>query len=101
MSIEEVFYYASMIHLVFVKIHPWNDGNGRSARIIEKWFLAEKLGPWAWFVQSEKTYYQQHQTCYHNIRALGLELEGLDYTQDLPFLWMLSGSLIPVKGHKL
>ena len=101
MPIEEVFYYASMIHLVFVKIHPWNDGNGRSARIIEKWFLAEKLGPWAWFVQSEKTYYQQHQTCYHNIRALGLELEGLDYTQDLPFLWMLSGSLIPVKGHKL
>jgi Fic family protein len=44
MSIEEVFYFASMIHLVFVKIHPWNDGNGRSARLIEKWFLAQKLG---------------------------------------------------------
>jgi len=28
MSIEEVFFYASMIHLVFVKIHPWNNGNG-------------------------------------------------------------------------
>ncbi|MBL0098191.1 MAG: Fic family protein [Bacteroidetes bacterium] len=33
-----------MIHLVFVKIHPLNDGNGRSARLIEKWFLAQKLG---------------------------------------------------------
>ena len=42
MSIEEVFFYAAMIHLVFVKIHPWNDGNGRSARLLEKWFLSDK-----------------------------------------------------------
>ncbi|WP_220392957.1 Fic family protein [Chitinophaga lutea] len=33
-----------MIHLVFVKIHPRADGNGRSARLLEKWFLAVKLG---------------------------------------------------------
>ncbi len=26
----EVFYYASLIHLVFVKIHPFQDGNGRT-----------------------------------------------------------------------
>ncbi|MCZ2282170.1 MAG: Fic family protein [Bacteroidales bacterium] len=64
MSIEEVFFYASLIHLVFVKIHPWNDGNGRSARLIEKWFLSQKLGEKAWFVQSEKMYYQQHTTYY-------------------------------------
>ena len=32
LSITETFFFASMIHLVFVKIHPWNDGNGRSAR---------------------------------------------------------------------
>lgn len=43
MSIDDVFFYASLIHLVFVKIHPWSDGNGRSARLIEKWFLAQKL----------------------------------------------------------
>jgi len=35
----EIFYYASMIHLVFVKIHPFQDGNGRTARLLEKWFL--------------------------------------------------------------
>jgi len=34
----EVFYYASLIHLVFVKIHPFQDGNGRTARLIEQWF---------------------------------------------------------------
>ena len=54
LSIEEVFFFASLIHLVFVKIHPWNDGNGRSARLIEKWFLAQKLSEKAWFIQSEK-----------------------------------------------
>ena len=60
LSIQEVFYYATFIHLVFVKIHPWDDGNGRSARLLEKWFLAQKLGEKAWFLQSEKMYYQQH-----------------------------------------
>lgn len=82
-----------MLHLVFVKIHPWNDGNGRSARLIEKWFIAQKLGDKAWFIQSEKNYYQQHQTYYKNIRALGLEYPYLDYSKALPFLLMLPGSL--------
>ena len=93
LSIEEVFFYAAMIHLVFVKIHPWNDGNGRSARLLEKWFLAEKLGEKAWFVQSEKSYYQQHQTYYKYIRLLGLEYPALDYKQALPFLLMLPNSM--------
>jgi len=41
----EVFYFASLIHLRFAHIHPFTDGNGRAARLIEKWFVAEKLGP--------------------------------------------------------
>lgn len=93
LTIEEIFYFASMIHLVFVKIHPWNDGNGRSARLIEKWFLAQKLGEKAWYIQSEKNYYQNHQTYYKNIRLLGLEYNALDYLQSLPFLLMLPNSL--------
>lgn len=94
MSIEEVFFFASMIHLVFVKIHPWNDGNGRSARLIEKWFMAQKLGEKAWFVQSEKNYYQYHQTYYKNIRIIGLEYPELDYLKALPFLFMLPDTLL-------
>lgn len=93
LSIPQAFYFASLVHLVFVKIHPWNDGNGRSARLIEKWFLAQTLGEKAWFMQSEKNYYEQHQTYYHNIRMLGLEYAELDYTQSLPFLLMLPNSL--------
>lgn len=93
LSIAEVFFYASIIHLVFVKIHPWNDGNGRFGRLMEKWFLAEKLGEKAWFVQSEKYYYQHHHTYYKNIRLLGLEYPNLDYKQGLPFLLMLPNCL--------
>ncbi|QNK63502.1 Fic family protein [Pedobacter sp. PAMC26386] len=89
----ETFFFASMIHLVFVKIHPWNDGNGRSARMFEKWFLAQKLENKAWFVQSEKYYYTQHETYYSNIRVLELEYPDLDYTMALPFLLMLPKSI--------
>jgi Fic family protein len=99
MTIEDAFFYASMIHLVFVKIHPWNDGNGRCARLLEKWFLAQKTGLKAWFLQSEKYYYTQHKTYYNNIRALGLEYPILDYSRALPFLMMLPQSLMGNETH--
>jgi len=93
MSFEEVFFFASMLHLVFVKIHPFEDGNGRTSRLLEKWFLAEKLGANAWFVQSEKNYYSQHQIYYTNIRRLGLEYGELKYSEALPFLQMLPNAI--------
>lgn len=92
-SIEKSFFFASLIHLVFVKIHPFNDGNGRTARLLEKWFLAQKLGEKAWFIQSEKNYYLHHQAYYNNLRLLGLEYFNLDYSRAMPFLLMLPGSL--------
>jgi Fic family protein len=78
-----------------VKIHPFDDGNGRCARLLEKWFLARKLGEKAWLIPSERHYYQHHQLYYRNIRALGLEYETLNYAQALPFLLMLPASLAP------
>lgn len=84
----EIFYYASLIHLVFVKIHPFQDGNGRTARLIEKWFLIEKIGQKATSVQLEKNYYRKIKDYYSNIKKLGLEYEDLDYSKSLDFLLM-------------
>lgn len=95
LDFKEVLFFAAMIHLVFVKIHPFEDGNGRTARLLEKWFIAQKLGPKAWFIQSERNYYTRHKTYYNNLRRLGLEYETLDYTKALPFLLMLPQSIIP------
>ena len=84
----EIFYYASLIHLVFVKIHPFQDGNGRTARLMEKWFLIEKIGQKATSIQLEKNYYLRINDYYSNIKKLGLEYEELDYSKSLDFLLM-------------
>ena len=84
----EVFYYASLIHLVFVKIHPFQDGNGRAARLIEKWFLIEKMGQKVTSVQLEKNYFRHLKEYYSNIKVLGLEYDDLDYNKSLDFLLM-------------
>lgn len=93
LSFPETLFFASMIHLVFVKIHPFDDGNGRTARLLEKWFMGQKLGHNAWFVQSERNYYDNHQTYYNSIRRLGLDYEELNYNEAMPFLQMLPNSL--------
>lgn len=89
----EVFFYAAQIHLVFVKIHPFQDGNGRMARLLEKWFLLEKLGQDAVAVELEKNYFIHRKDYYDNLRRLGLKYEALDFSKALPFLLMTINSL--------
>ena len=84
----EIFYYASLIHLVFVKIHPFQDGNGRTARLLEKWFLLERIGQDVTAIQLEKNYYTKLSNYYSNIRKLGLEYSELNYNKSLDFLLM-------------
>jgi len=89
LTTEEIFYYASFIHLIFALIHPFNDGNGRAARLLEKWFLAEKLGEIAWYIQSEKYYYQNVNDYYKNLNRLGIFYDQLNFENAGQFLQML------------
>ncbi len=88
LSYKEIFYYASMIHLVFEKIHPFMDGNGRAGRLLEKWFLSEKVGEFAWSIQSEKYYAQNRSEYYQNIH-IGFNYYALYWERCIPFLLML------------
>lgn len=88
----EVFYFASIIHLRFAHIHPFRDGNGRAARLIEKWFVAEKLGHRFWKIPSEE-YYKNNQVRYYKTINLGVNFYELDYNKCNEFLEMLPNCL--------
>ncbi len=89
---KEVFYFASFIHLKFVQIHPFMDGNGRAARLLEKWFIADKLGRDFWKIPSEE-YYKLNQAEYYEALNLGVNYYELDYDKCLDFLVMLPNCL--------
>ena len=89
---QEVFYFASMIHLRFVHIHPFRDGNGRAARLVEKWFVVEKLGEKFWKMPSEQ-YYKENQKIYYETINLGVNYYELNYNKCLGFLEMLPNCL--------
>jgi len=93
LTLSELFYHASLLHLKFVHIHPFWDGNGRTARLLEKWFLAMKINSRAWKVQSEK-YYKENLKAYYNNINLGVNYYELKYDGCLDFLVMLGKSLV-------
>ncbi len=92
LSEKEVFYFASMIHLRFAHIHPFRDGNGRAARLIEKWFITQKLGRDFWKISSEE-YYKVNQARYYETINLGVNYYELNYDNCFGFLEMLPNCL--------
>ena len=93
LSATEIFYFAALIHLVFVNIHPFVDGNGRATRLVEKWFLAKMLGENAWCITSEKNYWDNRPTYYKNLQ-IGVNYYEVKYEKSIPFLLMLPNSLV-------
>jgi len=92
LNAKEVFYFASLIHLRFAHIHPFRDGNGRAARLLEKWFITEKLGRDFWKISSEE-YYKVNQAKYYETINLGVNFYELNYDRCLGFLEMLPNCL--------
>lgn len=92
LDLAEAFYYASLLHLRIAHLHPFADGNGRVARLSEKWFLSQFLGKKTWWIKSEEYYWKNLEQYYANLN-LGVDYYHLDYNKSLPFLTMLTNSL--------
>lgn len=91
LTYNQAFYYASFIHLLFVKIHPFGDGNGRTARLLEKWFLAQFFGNICFSIPSEAYYWVKRADYYGNLN-IGSNYSNIDYLRITPFLLMLPKS---------
>lgn len=92
LNIKEAFYFTSLIHLIFEKIHPFNDGNGRAGRLLEKWFLSNFIGDKAWMIESEKNYFENRELYYKNL-SISFDYESSDFQKSVPFLLMLPNAL--------
>lgn len=93
MVFEESLFFAAMIHLYWVKIHPLTDGNGRMGRLIEKWFLFEKLGEKAKMIHSERYYFENKVVYYSTLTALGLFYEKTAFNEAIKFLELLTNAI--------
>ena len=78
MNKTEAFFWSLWLHLMIALIHPFSDGNGRIARILEKWFLAEKLDKKYWYLQTEKYYWDNLQKYYDSLQ-LGVNYWEVDF----------------------
>lgn len=91
-NVAKSFYFASLLHLRIAHLHPFSDGNGRTARLAEKWLLASLRGAKAWRIPSE-FYYAEHLADYYTTINVGNGYDTLNYKKCVPFLSMLPRAL--------
>jgi len=75
---REVYIISLWIHLQFVLIHPFSDGNGRMARLLQKWFLTQKLDKKYWRLETEE-YYWNNLNEYYGSLKLGNNYWDVEY----------------------
>lgn len=92
MSPAEAFFWASWIHLMMALIHPFSDGNGRVARLCEKWFLVQKLGASLTFLPSEEFYFK-NRPAYYKALKLGVNYWEVAFELAGPFITLLPQSI--------
>ncbi len=91
LSSGQVFFWASWIHLTLALIHPFSDGNGRIARLCEKWFLVSKLGADMYLLAIEEHYFRDRDAYYTTLR-LGVNYWEVDFKKATKFLAFLPGA---------
>ncbi len=84
----EKFFWANWFHLMIALIHPFSDGNGRTARLCEKWFLAQALGNNMFVLQNEELYWKYLKQYYASLK-LGANYWEVDMKKAKPFFSLL------------
>ena len=89
MTTPEAFFWASWIHLSMALIHPFSDGNGRIARLCEKWFLVQKLSKEMLLLPIEEYYFKNREDYYEALK-LGVNYWETDYKKGGSFLKLIN-----------
>lgn len=95
--LPERFFWATWLHLMIALIHPFNDGNGRTARLCEKWFLAGVLGERSFVLPSEECYWKNRSRYYASLK-LGVNYWETDMHKAFPFFAFLPHALSAKRG---
>ena len=62
--------------------------------LLEKWFLVAHFKEKGFALQTEKSYYQNLQDYYNNLRKTGFEYEDTDFSKAINFMLMSSMAII-------
>ncbi len=89
----EQFFWGSWLHVMIALIHPFSDGNGRTARLCEKWFLALARGKESFALPTEEQYWKNRSEYYASLK-LGVNYWEVDMSKALPFFALLPRSLV-------
>lgn len=89
----ESFFWAAWLHLMIALIHPFSDGNGRTARLCEKWFLHSVLGERSIALPSEECYWK-HRSDYYAALKLGANYWESDMSKAFGFFALLPEALV-------
>lgn len=95
-SPTERFFWATWIHLMIALIHPFSDGNGRTARLCEKWYLVQTIGEHCFAVNSEEIYWNNRLQYYAALK-LGVNYWETDTGKAFPFFALLPEALMKEK----
>jgi len=93
----ECFFWGSWVHLMIALIHPFSDGNGRTARLCEKWFLVVMQVEQGFTLPTEEQYWRNRDKYYATLK-LGVNYWEVDISKALPFFKLLPQSLLRSVG---